>query len=306
MPYDFSKESVQIQLDYRPTSNHLFNVGFKSDEKTRNFQSVYETTDDGYFAKYRATLSENLSLVVNGEQLSRDSSTPELIDFLGVEENPLMRRFNVADRDQDKINLQLFYSPTHNVQIAVSGLYSEQDYDKTQIGLTNNRQANINFDLNWNANETTDVAVFMQREKIKTMLSGSSNFSTADWFTENLDEVDSFGISFAFKKLADEKLNVHFSLNRSDADSDISVIQNGLGDELPTVASLWTTAELDFDYQYSERLTFGLHYQYQEFKSQDFAVDNVLPGDVTNLLTFGAFSNNYDVNYLALTAGYKF
>jgi len=306
LPYDFSKTSSDVRLDYRLYRNQLLSVSYQSQEKTRNFQSVYKTTEDGFVAKYKATYGENLMVLVKGEQFTRDSSAPDLIDYLGVSENPLMQRFNVSEREQDKIFLQLFYSPLENFSMAISGYSSEQDYEKVEIGLTNNQQQNLNLDLSWNLSEKVDLSLFLQQEEIETELAGSADFSAPNWYANNLDEVSSYGFNIAFRKLMDSNLDLLFDFSRADADTQITLNQNNLDDPLPEVGSLWSQAEMKLKYRYSENLNLDFSYQYQEFESQDYAIDGIVPGDVTNLLTFGALSNDYDVNYWVLSIGYKF
>ena len=305
LPYDFGKETFSAQLDHRLNAEQKISVAYRSEDKTRNFQSIYKTKEDGFSAKYNGIFFEDIQIAIKGELLSRDSSAPQLIDFLGVTENPLMQRFNVADREQGKIDFQVFYNFSETFSATVSGKYAEQDYDKSDIGLIFNQQENINLDLYWNMNETTNFSVYYQQEEIDTELAGSDGFSSPDWQADNLDEVSSYGFNFSFQNLLDNNLNLTFDYSRSDADSTTGIIRSNVTDTLPSVSSQWSNAELKIDYQYSDNVDFALSFQYQEFENSDFAIDGVPPGSLTNLLTYGAFSHNYEVNYVVLSVGYK-
>lgn len=306
LPYDFEKESGFIQLEYRPLTNHLLSLKYKTEDKTRNYQSVRTTSEAGFIAKYRSTISENLVLMLKGEQLDRDGSAPLIYDYLAVKENPLMQRYNVSDRSQNKLNFQVLYRPFENFSTSISGYYKEQDYKKTEIGLTYNEQENINLDFNWAYDKSTSLTLFMQKEKVNTDMMGSNTFSTPDWSANNLDEVNSYGFSFLMKHLLDDKLEIFVEYNRSDADTNIMMNTNNSSDLLPEINSVWNLAELKAKYLYSKDLSFSLSYQNQKFESNDFTIDNAMPGDINRLLTFGALSNNYNINLLLLTASYKF
>jgi len=306
LPYDYKTESTEVAVDYHPAMDHLLNVGYINTQKTRNFQSIHKTTDDGYYAKYRGMVGDKLTFMIKGEQLSRDSSAPDLIDYLNVTENPLMRRFNVADRDQDKVNFQLMYSPWQIFNFTLSGLYSVQKYIHSQIGLTHNLQQNVNLDFNLNLSDNMNLSVYAEKEKIKTELAGSSNFSIVDWNADNQDKIDSYGLNFSVRKLLSEDLKMTLGLSQSNADTLISLNQTSGLSSLPSVASLWSNAQFNLDYQYTKQLNFGLRYEYQKFESQDYAIDNVDPGSLTHLLSFGELSNNYSVNYLVASVGYSF
>jgi len=283
LPYDFSKETFSSRLDFRLNSHQKSSIGYHSEDKTRNFQSIYKTKEDGFSAKYNATFFDDIQIAVKGELLSRDSSAPQLIDFLGVTENPLMQRFNVANREQGKIDFQLFYNLSENFSATISGKYAEQDYHEIKIGLINNQQENINLDLYWNLNETSNFSVYYQQEKIETELAGSDGFSSANWQANNLDEVTSYGFNFSFQKLLDNNLSLTFDYSRSDADSITDIVRSNITDTLPSVSSLWSNAELKIDYNYSEKLNFSLSFQYQEFENSDYAIDGVISGSLTNL-----------------------
>ena len=305
-PYDYSKESFDAELDYRLYSNQLLSLSFKSAQKDRNFQTVHKTTDEGFIAKYRATLFDDLMLTVKVEDMERSSTGATLVDFLNVDENPLMQRFNVADRELDKVNFQLIYSFINNFSTSISGSHAEQNYLNTQIGLTNNVQDNLNLDFNWQFNKNVKMSFFLQKEEIETMMAGSNAFSSPDWFANNFDDVSSYGFNLGIRKMLDEKLDLFVNFNRSDADTAITVTRFSANALLPKINSLWSQAELKLNYLYSEDLTFSFSYQHQKFESNDFTIDGVVPGSLSNLLTFGALSNNYDVNFVLFTASYKF
>ena len=305
-PYDYSKESFDAELDYRLFSNQLLSLSFKSAQKDRNFKTVHKTTDEGFIAKYRATLFNNLMLMVKVEDMVRSNSGATLVDFLNVDENPLMQRFNVADRELDKVNFQLIYYPMDNFSTTISGSHAEQNYLNTKIGLTNNVKENLNLDFNWQFNKNVILTFFLQEEEIETKMAGSNAFSNPDWLANNFDDVSSYGFNLAIRKMLDEKLDLFVNFNHSDADTAISVTRFSINDLLPEINSLWSQAEIKLNYLYSEDLNFGFSYQHQKFESNDFTIDGVVPGSLSNLLTFGALSNNYDVNFVLFTVSYKF
>jgi MtrB/PioB family decaheme-associated outer membrane protein len=306
LPYDFTTGSADTSLEYRPMVGHLLSLGYKHEQKQRNLQAVHTSSEAGFNGHYLATLSPQWRLKFAGERLDRDSSAPEWFDYLGVDENPLMRRFNVAQRQQDKAKLQIFYTPSEQVSATVSGQYSHQDYNDTELGLTENRQKNINLDLNWHPYQTVNISLFAQQEEITTQLAGGNNFFSPLWQAQNQDKIFSYGASLALHDLLDDKLTVFINVDLADASTDIHIDQAGIRDFLPPISSLWSHTELKLVYQYSPQIEISFSYQYQKFTSADFAIDAVVPGSLPNLLTSGTRSNNYDVSYGLLSIGYQF
>jgi len=306
LPYDLDQQSAKVELTFKITRDQKIDFNYLSKRKERNFQSVHKTSDEGYEARYQATFFDQMNLNLSAESFKRDSSQLQLIDYLGVTDNPLMQRFNVAEREQDKFKFQLAYLPTDTLSVSIGGEISEQDYNTTVLGLTNNQQHNFNLDFGWRANQSTLIDFYYQQEKIETEQSGSASFSIPDWTVDNVDDVESYGMSLRITKLMNDNLDVTLDVNRSDANTSIVVSQNSQGDQLPALASQWTKVKLKVNYRYSEKINIALSYHYQDFKSEDFAIDGVNPGTAVNLITFGAFSQNYNVNYWLLSTGYRF
>jgi len=306
IPYDLTRTNSYAYVDWRNKSKHSVSFGVKQKKLERRFQSVRNTSDDSFIAKYRAMFSEQYQLQVSGEKSSRSGSAPELIDLINVSENPLLQRFNVADRDLAKVNLQFTHHPTDSLSAIISTQYSEEDYSDTEIGLQYSWTNNLNFDLSWHVTDSIDLGLFMEKEKIETNLGGSARFSGRDWLVNNVDKIISYGFSFSVKGLLDSQLKLSGSLQLSDADTLIAINNAGDNSQLPNNDSLWGIADIKATYRYSEDLGFTLNYVYQDFERHDFAIDEVVPGAAANLLTFSAMSHKYNVNHLMLSASYSF
>lgn len=306
LPYDFSTQTANVTLDYRPMVGHRLNLGYRYQDKTRNLQAVHKSEEAGVNIGYSANLSPQWLLKFSGERLDRDSSAPQQVDFLGVDENPLMRRFNVADRQQDKARLQLFYTPSELISVTMSGLLSHQDYAASELGLTDNNLRNVSLDIGWHPTQTLDISVFLQHEQIETELVGSDDFSIPRWQVTNEDEIVHYGATLVLRDLWDDRLDLHLSVDRADGRSKISLNRDAQGNTLPSISSLWSHGKLTLVYRLSTNSDISLSYQYQAFDSADFAIDGVVPGSLPNLLTFGALSNDYHINYALVSLGYRF
>jgi len=306
IPYDLTRKNDNIYLDWRVANRQLLSLGLENKKTERQFQTIRKTSDKIISAKYRASYGNQFQLQVRAEKASRSGSAAELIDLLSVDENPLLQRFNVADRDNKKLSFMFTYIPSDTVSMILSSYYAEDDYDQTEIGLQYSWQNNINLDLSWHAMDNLDFSFFAEVEKIETDLGGSERFSGRDWLVHNKDEIVSYGVSFVIKELLDTRLKLTGSLQISDADSLISINNSGVNSRLPNTDSFWQVADLKADFRYSEKVSIALNYAYQDFERRDFSIDEVIPGAAANLLTFSALSNNYNTHYLVLSASYRF
>ena len=307
IPYDFTQNTANLDLDWKLFDKHLMSIGLKNKHMERIFQTVRKTSEKTVFGKYRAYINNEFQFHLKVERSNRSGSEAELIDLISVTENPLLQRFNVSDREHNRLNMHVNYSPLDRPFSAIFTVqYSEDDYDETELGLQYSWQSNTNLDLSWQVNELFNIGLFIENETREANLGGSGGFSGRDWLVDNDDEVISTGLVFSVNELLDQKLTISGSFQYSIADTVIAINNAGNNSRLPVVESLWTQMELKADYQYSERLTFALTLASQDFESHDFAIDDVVPGTAANLLTFSAMSNNYNLAYLQLSARFVF
>jgi len=306
IPYDFTKESGKLFLNWHDRTGQRFTLGYKTDSMERSFNTVRKTSDDTYLVKYKNSLAETAIVRFSASRANRDATDLELIDLLSVQENPLMERFNTANRTENKVSMQLDYMPTASLDTVLTADFLEDDYDQTEIGLQYRWRTNLTFDINWHIQEYTNVGFYVQKQQMDTTMAGSSRFSTRDWFVDNTDNILSYGLNFSMDKLLESKLNLTASFQLSDADTAIDINNAGQLSALPDTLSKWISADLKVSYIQSAQTTLALSYEYQNFDSQDFSIDEVVPGAAANLLTFGAMSNYYNTSFVVFSYNYKF
>jgi len=303
IPYDFTRESAKFLVNWRDREGQY---GYKANSMKRSFNTVRKTSDDTYLLSYKNNFTDLAQVRISAHRAIRKASAPELIDLLSVNENPLMQRFNNADRTESKFSVQLDYMPTETISTVFTADYLEDDYDDTVLGLQYSWRNSLMFDVNWHVKEFTNVGFYIQQEKIDTLLAGSARFSSRDWLVDNSDNMLSYGLNFSMDRLFDDKINLDASFQFSNADTSIDINNAGVNSTLPDTSTQWVSAEISMSYLYSEQTRFTLFYEYQNFDSMDFSIDEVVPGAVADLLTFSAFSNNYDTSYILFSYGYKF
>jgi len=305
LPYDYKTERFSTSFNFRWSMDHRFNITFSEEEKTRNLQQVTENKEDGYTFNYHGRL-DDLIFNFRTEQYDRSSSPKTFLDYLGVTENPLLSRFNVAQRKYTSHRFQASYPLNESLDIHLTALNHEQDYRDTQIGLTENFQDHWGIDLNWRVAENVQLNLYYQEEQIDSEMAGSNYSSQPDWLADTEDNVDSYGLDIRFSDLNESGIDLNLSFNQSDATSNVLVNQLGVARSLPEVYSDWTQAEIEVTYPWSEKLTLGINYHYEDFGSNDYAYNGSTPGSLSRILTMGGLSEMHGVNYIQLSAEYLF
>ncbi len=258
----------------------------------------YETLIGGYSPGYYNTLQP-------------------FVDGHPWENHPDLRKFNQADRERQGGELYANFMPVDEVAISASVNYNEDDYNNSELGLTFSRVSSYNVDVAWAPSAAISAYAFMSEERYKNDQDGQS-FGGAtrgtqfvdparSWNVKSRDYVFTYGAGFNSKFLED-KLTVGVDYVNSAADTDIlTTVGSGLTRaDLPTSNSDLTSASVYGDYRWRRDITFRLRFEYEDFNSTDWAVDNVPANQLANMILMGEGSADYTVWVTTFTVGYRF
>ena len=152
----------------------------------------------------------------------RKGSAYQVVPGIQPPENPLLRKFNMANRDRDSAGLRIDIAATDSVNVGLGAESTKDDYSDSAIGLTSGRDLNLNADVTWVVTEQTSLHFFANHQEIKSTQRGSQTYSVADWAGENKDTIDTFGIGVKHAAIKD-KLDIGADYTYSRSRSDISV-----------------------------------------------------------------------------------
>ncbi|MFM6990561.1 MAG: MtrB/PioB family outer membrane beta-barrel protein [Rhodoferax sp.] len=85
-----------------------------------------------------------------------------------------MRRFNMADRDRNKLRSSLNWQASERFSLQGGVDYSNDNYANSQYGLNKAQNAAINIDGVYNANENTSFGFFVSTEEQRSTSAGNS------------------------------------------------------------------------------------------------------------------------------------
>lgn len=174
-----------------------------------------------------------------------------------IAELPGLRRYNMADRDQDKLRAKFGWQASDRLALDTRFDYTRNDYKHSLYGLTEDENWAINLDGSYSISESASTNLFYTYEEIGTQSAGrsyGSNSNTAfvgiaantvvdggcfatvqernnnnkidpcqNWATHALDKVHTFGFGLNYKGLMDGKLALSSDVVGSRARTDIRV-----------------------------------------------------------------------------------
>lgn len=174
-----------------------------------------------------------------------------------VNEEVGMRRYNMADRNRDKVRASVNWDATDRFSLAGSLDYNKDDYTHSLYGLTNAQSWALNLEGSFAVTPDFNAVAFYTHEDIKSQSAGISYaannnnafvgqagntlvsggcFATvqarnnnakidpcSNWSTDMRDKVDTLGVGFTWKNLMAGKLDVLGDLVYAKARTDIGV-----------------------------------------------------------------------------------
>jgi MtrB/PioB family decaheme-associated outer membrane protein len=302
--YDYERRDIKLRGEYRVKSGMKLYAGFDNDRFERNMQDRNRTTTNRLWARLRTRLGATADLDVDLFTEDRDGSTYSVIDNPAAPENPLMRKYNMADRKRDGVRLRGSVFAGERSDFGWELEYSEDTYDNSSIGLKESDYFRVGADFSYLFNQSASVYVSLYDEQIGTEQAGSQSFSLPDWAATTEDDFTTATVGLAYPELLGP---VDFKFEYTWARSVGESINNtgGLQTPFPDLRSTRQNLKLGFSYSYSQSLSFGFDYLFEGLDNDDWSLDGVDPDTVSNLLALGADSWNYNASVFYLRVRYQ-
>lgn len=305
LPYSYTDITGKLGADYRIGARTRLAGGYDYGKKERTHQEVDNTTEDTFWARFSVRASDNIDFALKAAHADRSNSGYNPFSEVDSEENPLMRKFNLADRERNTAGVHASIIPNERITIDLSVDLSSDDYTNSLVGLTESQEADFNVDMSVLVTEVTSMHLFAGRQQIKSKQAGSQSFSTPDWTAKTNDTFDSFGIGVKHQLLKN-KLDVgaDYVLARSTGKTDVDA---GTPDgNFPDLKTDLHSVKLFADYRLKQNMTLHTAYWYEHYNAKDWAVDNVAPDTIPNVISYGEEAPHYGVHAVMVSARYRF
>ena len=240
---------------------------------------------------------------LKGSLSKRDGSEYKASESSSAEQNPLLRRYYLADRDRTQIEARINHSPIDNLNVDFGVRYAYDDYTNTQIGLTESKDTNYDINLSYMINDDMNVNTFYNHQIIKSAQSGSANLSIATWQADIEDTVDVVGAGLSYNNLMDSRLRLGLDYTYSDSDSNTQVrqgISGDYGDYFAKVHNINVYAQ----YQATEKMALRIDYKMEKYLDNDDAND-IEPDTIWNVMSLGNLQHDYTAHMIMLNVSYS-
>lgn len=313
LPYDFRNQRLNITGDYDlrqllhfvPARQTLrISGGFRHDDVHRSLQEVADLTEDTGWGRLAWKPTNWLDLAVKGGGANRKIDRYQTNLPILVPQNPLLRKYNMADRERQFAEASFTLQPLAKLSLVATGRYANDDYINSRLGLRNSREVDSTVALSWTPTEKMTWFADYAWEHIRARQAGSAAFSIPDWYADSHDRFRSGGAGVRITGIAkalDVDLRGFFANSVGD-----TMLTTPTVDNLPPLRSRMNGGEIAATWQRSSPLTVRAALRYEHLDARDRALDGVLPATIPTVLSMGAKAYDYDLVTVMLTFRYLF
>ena len=317
-PYSYKNNRLNLDANYRFNAIASLRGGYKYNAMERSkFNAGRENTDENtLFAKLKLKPHSTVDLDLYGEASSRDGNE---FDQPGYQ-NPLMRKYNLADRDRTKAGALINVMATEKLYLGARADYYEDDYTDTQIGLTEASQPTVTFDFSYVPVNNLTTYGYYTWENIQSSQNGNDVTSgsgpgsaiptTGPWQADYDDTFNTVGIGGKWSDLGKWDLGADLVYSKAIGHIDMKHEDPAIAvDQFPDNKTEMVSIKLWTDYNYSKHWVYKLGYWYEEYLADNWAVDGLEPYDptvVARTLLLGNTTMDYEVRVFTVSASYKF
>ncbi len=302
--YDYTRRDVKLRGEYRQNSSLKYHVGFDTQRFDRNRQDRTRTTTNRLWFRLRTRTNNMVKLDIDLYTENRNGTSYNAVKNSTVPENPLMRKYNMADRERDGIKLHGSVFTGGSSDFGWEFEYGKDNYDSSDIGLTDSNYLRVGGDFTWLFGEAASAYASLYNEQITTNQRNSQTFSKPDWAGTTDDSFTTATVGVAYPDIFGP-MDAVFEYTWSKAVGETRNATNGLASSYPDLGSTRQNVKLGLSYPYNESLSFAFNYLYESFTSDDWALDGVEPDTISNLLSLGANSYDYNVSIFYFSVLYQ-
>ena len=292
-PYSYDKRTAKVEAGYRFNRAVRLNGEASRTTVERSPSEVRETTEDAGLLRLRVSPLDNLQVTLKGGLADRTGS-----DYITVAgENPLLRKYNISDRERVTGGIDIGFQPTDRLSLNANLDLADNDYDQTQVGLTDSRDAALTLDAAYRFSSELSGHAFVSHERYRSRQAGEQDATVldgADWWVRNNDRVNTLGLGLDWQYSPKLELSADYVFSDSTGEIDIQS-NNALPPvtPFPNLESRTHALRVNANYQLNRRTRLKLSYRYENYDADDWAVDGVNADTIPEVLLMNEDNPSY-------------
>jgi MtrB/PioB family decaheme-associated outer membrane protein len=305
-PFGIKQDRWRLNADYRLRDNVKVSGGVDVDRRERNYSEVVVTRETTAWGKATLKATDDVSLLFKLSHAERANSPYGTAVWFNYAENPLLRKYNLADRIRDRAGVRADVAISPTVAVGLTLDFSNDDYRHSLVGLKSARSVNLTTDISVALSEQTQFTAFAQGERIRSLQAGSAlGLTAADWNASTRDGFSVLGVGLRHAAIP-EVLDIGGDLSFSHSNSSIAVNAGANDAPFPDNRTAMDSVKLFASWKLQPNLWLNGSLWYEHYDSKDWHLDGVQSATVGDLLAFGNTAPRYTVNVVRVSVRYRF
>lgn len=304
-PYSYKRQLYSADLRWR--ANRIFRLsgGARQKNMDRSLQAVERTEETTWWGE--AKLNPGFSSEV---RFKLESAKRDVSDYLqptdgGPVDHPLMRKFNMADRNRERVLVEFDFMPTEALGINLGYISAKSDYKNSDLGLQNSEDENYSVNLNYVINDKINLYAFYSLDYIDAdMVNTVGGSNAVPWYAVTRDRISTAGIGLS--ATLSEKSSLGIDYVSSDSRGDISVQTSKEEEPFAPLKTDLNNFKLHFDYRINDHWGYKLYAEREEFSGEDWAIDGLGVDGINSILSMGEQVPDYKIWYYRIQLSYRF
>jgi MtrB/PioB family decaheme-associated outer membrane protein len=304
--YDFSNGTFEVNGSYRFDRAARVSFGYKRKDIERTLQQIENSIEDSYWAAISYVPHTTMDLSLRYTDSDRAGDEFKLEPDTIPQQNPLIRKYNMADRERQALTGSISYTPNAVLGFGLSLDYADDDYTESQIGLTGSNSQTVTADVSISPTQQLQVYAFASHQDYESSQSGSRTFSTPTWIADTKDSFGTAGLTLKYQPNERRfSFNFDYMFSKSIGETEVAdIIETSA--PFPDLETQLHRVELYFNYEYSEKLSWRFAWLFEDFDSADWGRDGVDVSSIPTVLSLGEESFSYKIHVPVVSIQFKF
>lgn len=330
LPHSFKFHQIKAEAARRLARRTRLSLTYTGDFKSRDFQQVSKTKTHAVTAKVLSSfslgsvwLSVNYSDRTGSEyqdalpwDLSHTDSYLAASPFNQSIEHPLLRKYNMADRERLETKGSASISPTQDLGFTFMASYARDNYNQSSLGLREATFLLLSGDASYHVADQVTASTFYSFEQYDSDQNGYLIFGLdrsnpdQEWRVDNTDQVHSAGVTVDWQVRPNE-LSFGAQYYVSDGKNKIDVTARPFNiltetAPLPNAKEVTHTIGVHSDYAFRPDTAIRAGYMLEWHRSRDWQYDGISLTPVDQILGSGIVPPRYTAHIGWVTVQYQF
>ena len=295
--YSVRRATTEAALRYRPGSRTSLSFGGRSVRADRTRLEIADNRERVGWVALAARWPRGLGISAKLSQGEREASAFQP----STRNNPLTRRFYQAARDERILRVRVDNRTTAMpVTIGAEVDVRVATYPASTLGLTRTEDAGWSADVSYAPAARVLLSAFVESRASASTTAGQQAYPTTHWWYTTADDVRTAGLAARAHGVLHADLDLALTYHQSLGRGRYETVVTDSTHVFPSLVSDHRSLEVEAVYRWRPKTALIVHWYWEDYRGADWALADVTPTLLGNVLAFGRRAPAYTNSFLAL------